>query len=168
LTTVTLKSLKSKEPDVPPQTVGQHIKKRRRELKLTQKGAAARIGVTPATVLNWENGLSQPKAEHLPVIRNFLDYDADHSRQSSIAEHLRRSREALGWSQRRAAQESGIDPSTWSSWEAGGTIMAKAHRALVARFVGLPESEVDAYMRRQENKSHKRRARFDENQRSRP
>lgn len=152
-----LKSLKLKEPDLPPKTIGQHVKKRRLELKLTQKEASARIGVTPATALNWENGLSQPKVEHLPAIRDFLGYDPDPSPQGSIADRLRRSRQARGWSQRRAAQESGVDPSTWSAWEAGGTIIAKAHRALVARFVGLPEAEVHAVLRQQWNDSHRHR-----------
>lgn len=64
-----------KEADLPPQTIGQHIKKKRLELELTQKGAAARIGVTPATVFNWENGLSQPKVDHLPAIHAFLGYN---------------------------------------------------------------------------------------------
>jgi len=48
---ITLKALKPKETDFEPQTLGEHVRKRRLELKLTQKQAAERLGVNPWTVL---------------------------------------------------------------------------------------------------------------------
>jgi hypothetical protein len=40
--------------------------------------------------------------------------------------------------QKEAARKLGVDPSTWSTSETGGTIMGKAHRRLIATFIGLP------------------------------
>lgn len=156
LTPVALKCLKPNETDCEPQTLGQHIKKRRLELRLTQKGAAARIGVTAGTIFNWENEVGRPRIEHSPAIRDFLGYDPIPGSPGTIAERLRDSRRRLGWSQARAAREAKVHPSTWSSWEARGTIMAKAHRALVARFVGLPEQEIYDLMRQRWSESHGR------------
>lgn len=49
---ITLKALKPKETDFEPQTLGEHVRRRRLELGLTQRQAAERLGVSPWTVLN--------------------------------------------------------------------------------------------------------------------
>ncbi|MHB8230736.1 MAG: helix-turn-helix transcriptional regulator, partial [Vulcanimicrobiaceae bacterium] len=49
-----LRAVRQRETDFEPQTLGEHIRKRRLMLKLTQKQAGARLGVTPWTVHNWE------------------------------------------------------------------------------------------------------------------
>jgi transcriptional regulator with XRE-family HTH domain len=50
---VTHKCRKPKESDFEPETLGEHIRKRRLELGLSQKEAGNRFGAT-ATVLHWE------------------------------------------------------------------------------------------------------------------
>ena len=72
---VTLKALRRKEFDFDPKTLGEHIKKRRLELKLTQKEVAARLKVNAWTVLNWEKGETQPLPQSVPKIILFLGYD---------------------------------------------------------------------------------------------
>lgn len=161
-----IKCLMHKKIDFEDQTIGERLRKKRRELRLRQKDVATVLGVSPWTVLNWENGIAQPKVQHIPAIRRLLGFDPNPQALATIADRLRHWRHERGWSQAQAARETGVDPSTWSSWEAGGTIVAKAHRALVARFVGLPEFEVYALMRRQWNDSHQRRTPGD-NERSR-
>jgi DNA-binding XRE family transcriptional regulator len=44
---ITLKALKLKETDLEPQTLGEHLRKRRLELGHTQHQAAERLGVNP-------------------------------------------------------------------------------------------------------------------------
>ena len=39
-----------------PVTLGDHLRRRRLELGLYQKDVAARLGVTPSTIWNWEHG----------------------------------------------------------------------------------------------------------------
>jgi transcriptional regulator with XRE-family HTH domain len=58
-----------------PQTIGNHIRNRRLELKLTQKQAGDTIGVHHSTVLAWETGKKVPYAKHLAKIEQFLGYE---------------------------------------------------------------------------------------------
>jgi DNA-binding transcriptional regulator YiaG len=51
---LTLKSLKPKDYAEHPRSLGQHIKKRRKELGLLQREAGVRLGVSAATVANSE------------------------------------------------------------------------------------------------------------------
>src|ERR1700676_511671 len=69
-----LKGQRPREDDIEPQTLGEHILKRRRALGLDQKGAAARLGVTIATVSNWEGGRSYPAIDCMPAVLEFLGY----------------------------------------------------------------------------------------------
>ena len=57
---VTLTELKSREIATEPRTLGDHVRKRRLALRLTQRELATRLGVNPWTVLNWEKGYTQP------------------------------------------------------------------------------------------------------------
>ena len=151
-----LKSLRKKDVDFEPQTFGEHLKKKRLKLGLTQKEAGERLGVTSFTVINWEYCLRKPAIQHIPAICRFLGYDPEPPTPKTLGERLAAKRRELGWAQEEAARKLGVDPSTWSEWENGGTIMAKAHRCLVAKVMGLPEAEVYAAMRKQWNDSHHR------------
>jgi transcriptional regulator with XRE-family HTH domain len=57
-----------------PKEIGEHIRKRRMDLKLLQKAVAGIVGVSEATVCNWEKNRTQPKIEHIPKIIRFLGY----------------------------------------------------------------------------------------------
>ena len=151
---LTLKALKLKETRVAPVSLGEHLKKRRLELGLTQKEAGTHLGVTSFTVTNWEHGLRRPAIQHFPAICQFLGYDPEPPTPNTIAERLVTERRQFGWTQRVAARKLGVDPSTWSAWEHGGTIMSKAHRHLVAQFIGLSEGALYSMMRKRWNDSH--------------
>ncbi|MBI5450172.1 MAG: helix-turn-helix transcriptional regulator [Gammaproteobacteria bacterium] len=55
--------------------MGEHIKKRRLELGLTQKEVSEILGVASFTVLNWEKGKTDPMAGLMPRIVHFLDLE---------------------------------------------------------------------------------------------
>lgn len=131
---ITLKALKPKETDFEPQTLGEHVRKRRLELKLTQRQAAERLDVTPWTVLNWEKGHTDPPIESIPAIIRFLDYDP-FPKPKSLAERLLAKRRAMGWSIKEAARQFGVDEGTWGAWERGKTIHLRVHRLQMARFL---------------------------------
>jgi hypothetical protein len=59
---ITLKSLRKPVYEEHPQTLGQHLKKRRRELGLRQRQAAERMGILVETYANWEKGHTKPVA----------------------------------------------------------------------------------------------------------
>jgi len=51
------------------------IKKRRKELKLTQIDLAVKCGVSIVTVQLWERGVTTPNAENLEKLKKALEYD---------------------------------------------------------------------------------------------
>ncbi len=150
------KALKPKETDFYPHTVGDHVRKRRLELKLTQKAVAKLLGVSPFSVLNWEKHGMTPPTTSMGRVIEFLGYDPIPCGET-VAERIRAKRRQMGWSQRELAAALGVDPCTVKDWEAGRTIMVKAHRALIARLLGLPEGELHAAMRKRWNDAHGRR-----------
>ena len=154
---VTRKCLIPDKAAVEPCRLGEHIRKRRLELGLTLTAAAARLGVTQHTVINWESGERNPRIKQWPAVLAFLGYDPLPPAES-IGEHLQQKRRHFGWTRRELADHLDIDECAVANWERGGTIMAKAHRRLVARFVGLPEAELDAAMGKRWNESNRRPA----------
>ena len=101
-----------------PQTIGDHIRRRRLTLKLLQKDVASQIGVDTTSVFNWEANTSQPDLRFVPAVIGFLGYNplppAD-----TLGEKLVRHRTVLGMSQKEAARRLGVDPSTLARWERG-------------------------------------------------
>jgi transcriptional regulator with XRE-family HTH domain len=140
---VTLKSLIPKDSDFEPKTLGEHIRKRRLMLGLTQKQAAKLLGVTGHTILHWENGSVKPANQYVPALIQFLGYDPEPPLSTTaLPERLAAKRRELGWSQKTAARKLGVDPATWSNWECGGAIISGVHKRPVARFLGVPDIEL--------------------------
>ena len=138
-----LKSLIPKPYDFEPKTLGDHVLKRRLFLKLSQPQLAKLLGVAAETVLNWELNYRKPSINHIGKLIQFLGYDPALSNPSSIAELLLAKRRELGWTQKVAAQNLGVDPCTWSSWECGGMIIKHKHQRLVAKFLGMDDEIVN-------------------------
>ncbi|MCL4511355.1 MAG: helix-turn-helix domain-containing protein [Bacteroidetes bacterium] len=53
-------------------TIGDHVRKRRLDLKLTQKEVAAILGVDECTVWNWEKNRTRPLPSLIARISEFL------------------------------------------------------------------------------------------------
>jgi transcriptional regulator with XRE-family HTH domain len=99
-------------------SLGDHIRARRLNLKLLQRQVAEQIGVNAATITNWERNESTPVIHYIPAIVQFLGYDPLPS-GDSLPERLRRARRQLGLTQRKMAERLGVDPCTLRDWEAG-------------------------------------------------
>jgi DNA-binding XRE family transcriptional regulator len=54
-------------------TLGERLVRQRISLGLSQKEAAAEIGVDPATLARWERGDREPTGTHADAVRRFLD-----------------------------------------------------------------------------------------------
>lgn len=153
---ITFNSLIPRVYDFEPQTLGEHILKRRLFLNLTQPEVAKLLKVSTETVLNWELNYRKPSISHIGKLIRFLGYDPESPNSNSIADLLLAKRRELGWSQKIAARNMGIDPCTWSSWECGGTIMIREHRRVVASFLGIDEKIVIEVMKKQWNERHEK------------
>lgn len=108
---VILKSLRKKDYSEAPKTLGEHLKKRRRELGLLQREAAKRMGILTETYLNWEKGHTQPVASQFRPVFAFLGYDPSPAPRS-LAERLEAKRRATGMTFGQIAEHLGWDPAT--------------------------------------------------------
>ncbi len=100
--------------------LGDHLKKRRLELKLTQREVACRIGVNDTTLTGWERNQHEPAVEHIPQVLAFLGYDPCGMPQS-LGEQLRAARRRHGLTYIQLAARLGVHRGTMAMWEAGKT-----------------------------------------------
>jgi len=108
-TPLTLKALRAKDYPEKPQTLGEHLKKRRRELGLLQREAAERMGVSTDTVVNWEKDRTKPIAAQFRPVVTFLGYDPT-SQPQTLAERVEAKQRSLGASLAQVARHLGWDP----------------------------------------------------------
>ena len=98
-------------------TLGDHIRKRRLDLGLSQVELAAELGVSRTSVLSWETDQAQPKIRYTPQIIAFLGYDPLETHPESLAQELVATRRRLGLSRRKLALLLGVGERTLRSWE---------------------------------------------------
>jgi transcriptional regulator with XRE-family HTH domain len=111
-----------------PQTIGEHIRKKRYESGLFQHEVAEKIGVDKTTIFNWENGLTQPKIRSMPKIFEFLGYIpsvAMSSISSTLGDRIIAYRKLHGIHQKKFARELGVDHGTLRSWEKNKSVPCK-------------------------------------------
>jgi DNA-binding transcriptional regulator YiaG len=98
--------------------LGDLVRERRRELELRLCEAARVIGVSTATIKNWEAGRAAIGDASFPKVIRFLGRDPN-AAPTSLSERVRAARKATGLSQKGLALSLGLDPSTIRAWEAG-------------------------------------------------
>ena len=57
-------------------TIGEHLRKRRLDMGLTQQGVSLLLGVDATTVANWESGRTYPDRRARVTVRGFLGPDS--------------------------------------------------------------------------------------------
>lgn len=131
-----LRAARRKPANYPKQinSLGDHIRTRRLDLKLLQKQVADQIGVHEITISNWEVNATVPEVRYIPAIIRFLDYDPQPATES-IPESLAAARRRLGLSQRKMAAKLGVDPATLMGWEAGKHQPTGKSLDVIARFL---------------------------------
>ena len=98
-------------------TAGDHLRKKRLDLKLLQREVALILGVEEATIWNWENNYSSPKLHYIPGIIKFLGYVPFNTHAKTFGERIVNKRRLLGITQKEMANRLGVDPSTLARWE---------------------------------------------------
>ena len=136
-------------------TLGEHVRRKRLVLELTQKEVANQLGVVSWTVLNWEKGYTEPPIVSIPAIVQFLGYDP-FPQPASLPQRLLAKRREMGWSIEEAAKAVGVDPCTWGNWEYGKLVLYRKHRNRVARLLDLSTDALDLEMAARWNRSHER------------
>ena len=135
-----LKSRKTKGHQYPSEikTWRDHVRVRRLDLGLMQKEVALMLGVEKATVSNWETNRSKPVVRFLPRIVEFLGY-SPHTRPMSFGEGLRMHRMDRGLSQKKLANQLGVDESSIRNWEAKRGRPTRRSLEILRRFLGASE-----------------------------
>ncbi|MVZ67327.1 helix-turn-helix domain-containing protein [Sphingobacterium sp. DK4209] len=104
---------------VNPQSLGEHIRKKRIELRLFQKDVAEIFNVSKDCITYWENNRSEPQIQYYPYIFRFLGYCPFKFDTSTFAGKIKTYRYLNGLSQKRFAKLMNVDPATVSRWEEG-------------------------------------------------
>lgn len=97
-----------------PQTVGDHIRKRRLGLKLLQRDVAGQLCVDKTSVFNWEANTSKPETRYMPAIIRFVGYNTL-PMANNLAEQLVRQRISLGFRRRSRPSGLAVTPARWRS-----------------------------------------------------
>jgi DNA-binding XRE family transcriptional regulator len=102
-----------------PVSIGDHIRKKRMELKLLQKDVARICGVTEDCITNWEKNRSVPQVQFFPQIIKFLDYLPFDVDLTTLRGKLKAYRHKNGFSQKQMGKILKVDGGTVCSWELG-------------------------------------------------
>jgi len=69
--------------------LGDHLKKRRLDLKLLQREVAQKLGVDKTSIHNWERGHATPSLCFMPRIIEFLGYTPFEMPTENIGEKIK-------------------------------------------------------------------------------
>ncbi|WP_373417364.1 helix-turn-helix domain-containing protein [Mucilaginibacter phenanthrenivorans] len=137
-----------------PQTLGEHIKKRRIEANILQKDVAAIIGVSEDSVTYWENERSAPQVQHYPNIIRFLGYYPFDHETKSIAGKLKQVRYCLGLSFEACGELFLVHSTTIRSWEMKRNPPSKPTQLLItARWNSLEPALTQTQQNNESNKT---------------
>lgn len=114
-----------------PQTIGEHIRKKRVESKLLQREVAVQLNVSEDTLTYWENERTLPQIHHFPAIISFLGYyPLDHETES-LGGKLRQIRHCLGLNVKQCAVMLQVSIDAVKRWECGKPVAYQSTRQLI-------------------------------------
>jgi len=100
-------------------TWGDYIKVRRLDLKLTKRQLSIKFHVDDTTIYLWEHNKVQPSLAQIPKIIEFLRHDPFEKEAENLRDRIREYRRVHGLSQKKLAEQLGIDQTTLAGWESG-------------------------------------------------
>ena len=117
-------ALQAKKPDhrhYPDflRTWGDYIKVRRLDLKLTKRQLSLRLNVSDVTIYLWEKNRVRPSLAQIPKIIEFLGRDPFEKETENLGERIREYRRINGLTQKKLAEQLGVDQTTLAGWERG-------------------------------------------------
>ena len=99
--------------------LGDHVRKRRLDLGLSQREAARRIGVNKRAIQDWELGRFEPTVSCLPKVIEFLGGIDPRPEPTSLSEWLVWYRAGQGLSQKAMARQLEVTSRAVWNWETG-------------------------------------------------
>jgi transcriptional regulator with XRE-family HTH domain len=144
-TPLTIKALRQKDYSKTPQSLGEHLKKRRRELGLLQREAATRMGVSTATIVMWEKNRARPVAAQFRPLVEFLGCDPTPEPQT-LGERFEAKQRSLGASLAQIARYLGWDSGSLRQYLAGTWRISPDRRDALEAFL-IAEDAVLAGLR---------------------
>ncbi|WP_082820102.1 helix-turn-helix domain-containing protein [Desulfuromonas sp. DDH964] len=125
-----------KELTEEPITLGDHLRRRRFELRLYQKDVAKQIGVTTSTIWNWENGWSSITLCCMPKVIEFIGYNPIPCPEDPMG-RLAWYRQVKGLSLEQLGAEMDRDPEQLADWLAGRHTPCRRNREEVEQFMKI-------------------------------
>lgn len=110
-----------------PSTIGEHIKKKRIELKLLQSDVATLFKVSTDCITYWENDRSTPQIKYAPKIIDFLGYSPFKFEKASLSGRLKAYRWHNGLSCKKLGKILNVAGTTVSAWEKGKQLPVGKH-----------------------------------------
>ena len=104
-----------------PETIGDHIRKKRLDLKIFQKDVAKILGVTEDCITLWEKNHSEPQIQYYPAITKFLGYFSWVIPETGLGGRIKRYRYENGLSLLEMGKLVGSHQTTVLSWEEGSS-----------------------------------------------
>ena len=92
------------------------------------------MGVSVASIGQWENNQTKPRVSLVPRVYDFLGY-APYEAPDRLGDWLRQARRGLGLSRRKLAAKLGMDVTTIDRWERGLGRPTPASRARIRRLL---------------------------------
>jgi len=138
---LSLKALRPKDYSETPQTLGEHLRKRRKELGLLQREAAERMGVSTETVLNWEKDKTRPVPSQFRPLVVFLGFDPTPP-GTSLKDRLEAKRRALGITTDQVAAHLGWDPGSLNRYLRGVWSLSSERAGDLEAFLSADEAEL--------------------------
>jgi DNA-binding transcriptional regulator YiaG len=125
-----------KKPGIPqyadtPQTIGEHLRKKRIESGLLQKYVALLLNVSEVCITYWENGKSVPQIHQYPRIIDFLGYYPFSHETESFAGKLLQIRHCKGFSRKQCAAHLSVSDDSVRRWERGKPIANVTYQRLI-------------------------------------
>ncbi len=117
---ITLQGEKRPSPNYPKElkSLGDHMRKRRLDLGLTQDEVAVQLGAHRNTLSEWETTGRPPDDKHLGRIYAFLGYRPDPI-PAAFPAKVKYWRQSLGMSQIQLSRAIGLNHSVVREWETG-------------------------------------------------
>jgi len=118
-----------------PITFGDHIRKKRMEIKLLQRQVALLIGVTEDCITLWEKNHSIPQIKYYPRIIEFLGYCPFEIDESTFSGRLKSYRLKNGLSNKKLGKNLNVNGSTILAWEGNRSIPNQQHLQNIEAFI---------------------------------
>ena len=88
-------------------------------MKLTKAQLSLNLNVSDITIYLWEHNKVQPSVVQIPKIIEFLGKDPFEAKPENLGDKLRSYRRINGLSQKKFAEQLGVDLTTLAGWERG-------------------------------------------------